>query len=368
MSAARWRRQRPSLYIWFSHTVPLARSPKTAPWTDSNDGGYTPIAIQTAYGLTPLLSVGDNGAGQTIAVVDAYDDPAFVNSGSASFSTSDLAVFDQTYGLADPTFEKVSQTGSPTNLPGTDTTGSPGNDWEGEEALDVEWAHAVAPAAKIILVECDSSSDADLNAGVEWAATPVALGGGGATVVSMSFGSAGGESNELAQDANFSPTTFPGVTFLASSDDQGSNGTPNAQAAYPADSPNVVAVGGTALNLNTTTNGSYISESVWNDGYDSSNGYYDATGGGISNYESQPTYQQGLVIHNGASTISAMGMRAAPDVAFLADPQTGVSVYDSYDGPANGGNSSNWIVVGGTSLSSPCWGGLIAITDQLARE
>ena len=147
--------------------------PDIAPWTDNNDGGYTPLAIQTAYGVSSLLSAGNNGAGQTIAVVDAYDEPAFVNSGSASFSTSDLAVFDQTFGLADPTFLKVSQTGSTTNLPPTDPAGPP-DDWEGEEALDVEWAHAIAPAAKIILVECNTPTDADLNAGAEWAATPVA--------------------------------------------------------------------------------------------------------------------------------------------------------------------------------------------------
>ncbi len=228
--------------------------PQNAPWTDNNDGGYTPLAIQTAYGVSTLLSAGNNGAGQTIAVVDAYDDPSFVNSTDPNFSTSDLAVFDQTFSQSDPTFLKVSETGSPTNLPTVD----PNDQWEGEESLDVEWAHSIAPAAKIILVECNSASFTDLFAGVTWAATPVTQGGGGATVVSMSFGSAGGFLNENSYDSTFSPLAFPGVTFLASTDDTGSNGGPPAQAAYPSDSPNVVAVGGTSLNLNTTTDGSYI--------------------------------------------------------------------------------------------------------------
>ena len=321
--------------------------PQSAPWTDNNDGGYTPLAIQTAYGINSLLSAGDNGAGQTIAVVDAYDDPKFVNSSDPTFNTSDLHLFDSTFGLSDPTFLKVSQTGSTTALPTVDPSG-PGDDWEGEESLDVEWAHSIAPAAKIILVECTDNGFGNLFAGVTWAATPVALGGGGATVVSMSFGSAGGFAGETTFDSTFSPVTFPGVTFLASTDDTGSEGSPTPQAAYPSDSPNVVAVGGTSLNLNSTTTGTYISESVWNNG-PIGGGLFQATGGGISNYETQPLYQQGLTVHNGASTISTGGLRVAPDISFVADPNTGVTVLDSYDG--------GWLLIGGTSLSSPAVGG-----------
>jgi autotransporter-associated beta strand protein len=350
--------------------------------------GYTPLGIETAYGVTSLFSAGDEGAGQTIAVVDAYDDPFFVSTGAGNngtisgFSESDLAAFDSIYGLQDPpSFTKVGQgtNYSPTFSQATLPTTDPSNDWEGEEALDVEWAHAIAPKANIILVECTDSTS--LFDGVQWAETPVAQGGGGATVISMSFGTSGGYTGENADDSNFNPAANPGVTFLASSDDQGSgfNGTPNdgsettGQAAYPSDSPYVVSVGGTSLNLSQTT-GAYISEGVWNDGLEPNNNPppandYEATGGGISFYESQPAYQYGLTYSNGASTGLFPGnFRAAPDVSFLADPQTGVAVYDTYDG--NGtftsfADPSNLTAVGGTSLSSPCWAGLVAIADQI---
>ena len=135
---------------------------------------FAPAGMQKAYGIDQLINNGDAGAGQTIALIDAYDNPDFSSSGTPGFATSDLHFFDTFFGLPDPTFVKVSQTGT-TNYPGTD----PNNGWEGEEALDVEWAHAIAPAAKIILVECNNSNPSNLDAGVEWAATPVANGGGG---------------------------------------------------------------------------------------------------------------------------------------------------------------------------------------------
>jgi subtilase family serine protease len=311
-------------------------SPQNSPWTGP-DGAYTPIAIQTAYGLTKLPSA-DTGAGQTIALVDAYNDPSIKN---------DLAVFDSLFGLsAPPSFQVVSQTGSTTALP---PSSPPGDAWDPEEALDVEWAHAMAPGANIILVECNSENS--LYTGVRWAATPVSDGGGGASVVSMSFGSDGGFDGEDGSDSNFSPDTFPGVTFLASTGDSGSNGFPIPQAGYPSDSPYVVAVGGTSLYLDATDpvgsgGGTYESETGWND-------QFGAGGGGISNYESQPSYQAA------AAAPFSTTQRTAPDVAFVADPETGVEIYDSQ--PDWGGLRG----VGGTSLSSPAWAGLIAIADQV---
>jgi subtilase family serine protease len=346
-------------------------SPKFIPQGQGSGSGGTflPADIQAAYAISSLISAGDNGAGQTIAVVDAYNDPD-VTSDLATFSTD--AGLPQLTGGANGTFKVVNENGG-TTLPGTDPSdprGSRNNPgWALEESLDVEWSHAIAPEANIILVEASSTSDSDLNTGVDWAAKSVADGGGGASVISMSYGSAGGESDETSEDAAFSAATYPGVTFLASAGDDGSvNGksgkdATNGQADYPADSPNVIAVGGTSLTITgSDSSGNYFpykSESVWNDGFDSSTGFYEATGGGLSGYESQPSYQQGLTIHNGSSTISAGGMRAAPDVAFLADPDTGVFVIDSFDDP--GGSYE----VGGTSLSSPSWAGLIAITDQI---
>ncbi len=304
------------------------------------NGAFAPAGILKAYGIDPLINNGNNGAGQTIALIDAFDDTAFSSSGTAGFATSDLHYFDTIFGLTDPNFLKVSQTGSST-YPVTDVTGG----WESEEALDVEWAHAIAPAAKIILVECNSDTEASLYAGADWAARPIANGGGGATVVSMSFGSSGSAS-ELSNDAHFSPAIYPGVTFLASTGDTGSVSN---QGEYPADSPNVVAVGGTSLYVDGS--GNYDHETVWNDGPDS------ATGGGTSNFESQPIYQKA------AEPLKTK--RTTPDVSFDADPSTGVAVYDSINGGAGLGNSNNIAQFGGTSVASPCWAGLVAIADQI---
>ena len=130
------------------------------------------------------------------------------------------------------------------------------------------------------------------------------------------------------------------MTFVACTGDYGSPG------GYPAFSPNVLAVGGTSLSL---SGNSYAGETGWS-----------GSGGGISQYDSQPSYQQGLTIYNGTSTINANGMRTIPDVAFDGDPNTGIAIYDSYNG-----GSSPWFQYAGTSLGTPCWAGLIALADQI---
>jgi len=297
-------------------------------------GALAPQQIRTAYGIN-LLS--QEGAGQTIAIIDAYNDPDLVSSNNAAYATSDLHHFDAYYGLPDfggsgPTFTKLDENGG-TNYPAAQ---SGGNNWESEEALDVEWAHAIAPEANIVLMEASSASFADLIS----TAVSTACNLPGVSVVSMSFG--GSDSSfDSASDSSFTtPNGHAGITFLAASGDSG------APVCYPASSPNVVAVGGTSLML---SGGNYGSETAWS-----------GSGGGISAYESQPSYQHGLVIHNGAGTVNPAGMRANPDVAFDADPNTGVAVYDSYNG-----GSSPWFQIGGTSLATPCWAGLIALADQL---
>ncbi len=230
------------LYVRMHNALAINSQPTQGGLMDGS--AFEPAGLQLAYGVTPLLNVNDNGAEQTIALIDAYDDPDFVDSTSSNFDSSDLHIFDTEMGLPDPpSFIKVSQSGGtpPTR---TDPAGPGNNNSEGEEALDVEWAHAMAPDANIILVECNSLTTTSLFAGAKWAAKSSSSGGGGATVVSMSFGVSGGEPSETSLDSNFSPTTYPGVTFLASTDDDGSV---NGQGAYPADSPDVVAVGGTSL-------------------------------------------------------------------------------------------------------------------------
>jgi hypothetical protein len=301
-------------------------------WSQSTPWGFTPQQIAEAYGFNGISfgTTARDGAGQTIAIVDAYDDPALVDGSNPDFAASDLAKFDQQYGLPDPpSFVKLNEWGSTTGLPGVDPAG-PGTagDWEEEEALDVEWAHAMAPAASIILVECQSTAGADLYAGAKMAAALP-----GVSVVSMSWG-ASEYSGENAFDSDFTtPAGHQGVTFVASTGDMGAPGL------YPAYSPNVLAVGGTTLTL--LNNGGYGSESGWSDG-----------GGGTSVYEPEPAYQAG---------VQATGMRTIPDVAFDANPNTGVSIYDSYDDTSGDGA---WMSTGGTSLAAPVWAALIAIADQ----
>jgi len=302
--------------------------------TDASPGGaFSPQQIRTAYGIN---SLSQEGAGQTIAIIDAYDDPDLVSSTRAAYASSDLHRFDAYYGLPDfggsgPAFTKLDENGG-TNYP---VAQAAGNNWESEEALDVEWAHVIAPAANIVLIEASSDSFGDLIA----TAVTTACNLPGVSVVSMSFGGSD-SSYDSATDSYFTtPSGHTGITFLAASGDSG------APVCYPASSPNVVAVGGTSLAL---SGGSYGSETGWA-----------GSGGGISLYESQPSYQQGLVIHNGAGAVNPAGMRANPDVAFDADPNTGVAIYDSYNG-----GSSPWYQVGGTSLATPCWAGLIALADQ----
>jgi len=279
--------------------------------------GFSPSQIRTAYGINAinLGGVMGTGAGQTIAIVDAYNDPTIAK---------DLAAFDTAFGLpAPPSFKVLNQNGKTTSLPSTDPTGA----WELEEALDVEWAHAVAPAANIVLVEANSNGISDLFTAIDTASHI-----SGVSVVSMSWGFAGGFSTETDWDSDFNVS---GITFVAATGDNGSS------AGYPADSPNVVAVGGTSLYL---SNGSkYGSEIAWSD-----------SSGGLSQFESRPSYQDRV-----SSIVGSK--RGTPDVAFDASLSTGVSIYDTSAVATYG---SAWIPVGGTSVGSPAWAGIIAIADQ----
>jgi hypothetical protein len=276
--------------------------------------GFTPAQINHAYGFDQIsYSNGINGTGQTIAIVDAFDDPTI---------QSDLHTFDVTYGLADPVFTKFTPQGTPAQNTG----------WDLEIALDVEWAHAIAPGAAIDLVESLDNSTANL-----YAADVYAAGLTGVSVVSNSWG--GSEySSEAGDDKNFvTPTGHQGVTFVFSSGDSG------APAEYPSASPNVLSVGGTTLTLDSNNN--WSSETGWGSGFASR--FFGGSGGGPSRFESIPNFQKGTV--SGTK-------RGTPDVAFDANPNTGVDVFDSN----NGGS----LEVGGTSVGAPSWAGLIAIVNQ----
>ncbi|HEV3299038.1 MAG TPA: S53 family peptidase [Planctomycetaceae bacterium] len=288
--------------------------------TPANSGPVTPAQMQQAYGINQISlgGVAGNGAGQTIAIVDAYNDPNIIADASSFNNQFGLQQFNVSGG---PTFKVLNENGG-TSLPGNSAV----NGWDVEESLDVEWAHSIAPQANVILFEASSNSFGDLLQAVSTAAAAP-----GVSVVSMSW--SGGEfSSEASADSVFTtPSGRGGVTFLAST---GDNGSPSG---YPALSPNVVAVGGTTLSIDSS--GNYLGESAWS-----------GSGGGISAVESQPSYQSGNV--NGASSTN----RTVPDVAMDADPNTGVYVLDTYSG--------SWFQVGGTSLSCPMFAGLVAISDQ----
>ena len=273
--------------------------------------GLTPAKTRHAYGFDQITN---QGAGQTIGIVDAFDDPNI---------ESDLAVFNSQFGLPACTtsngcFQKVYAAGVKPNT---------NAGWALEISLDVEWAHAIAPQAKILLVEAASNSFANLLQAVDVAVQ------NGASVVSMSWG--GGEfSGEISSDTHFAVN---GVTFTASSGDSGSG------VEYPAASPGVVSVGGTTLKIDSS--GNYVSETAWS-----------GSGGGQSAFEAEPLYQANYPIPNDPG-----GVRGVPDVAYDGDPNSGFAVYDSIRLQGQRG----WFQVGGTSAGAPQWAAVFAIANSL---
>ncbi|MFI6548811.1 putative Ig domain-containing protein [Streptomyces prunicolor] len=268
--------------------------------------GLSPANLHSAYALPST-----GGSGLTVAVVDAYNDPN---------AESDLATYRSNFGLSACTkasgcFKQVSQTGSTTSLPTNDTG------WAGEEALDIDMVSAVCPNCNIILVEATSATDANLGTAENEAVTL------GAKFVSNSWG--GSESSsQTSEDTSY--FKHPGVAITVSSGDEAYG------AEYPATSQYVTAVGGTALSTSSSTRG--WTESVWK------TSSTEGGGSGCSAYDAKPTWQ----------TDTGCTKRMEADVSAVADPATGVAVYDTYGG-------SGWAVYGGTSASSPIIAGVYAL-------
>jgi hypothetical protein len=298
--------------------------------------GYTPDQFRTAYGINNISLLGGSitgdGSGQTIAIVVAYNDPNIAGDLdgfdanvylSANDKSAGQTLFNR-YGPAAGFFSVFDEHGNGLN-PSTETSvpDSGTSHWSVEESIDVEWAHAIAPGARIDVVECNSSFSNDMYPGVVTAA-----GLPGVSAVSMSWGAAE-YAGEIAFDRDF---VHAGVTFLAATGDYGAPGL------YPAYSPNVVAVGGTSLYVNADN--TWQNETGWS-----------GSGGGTSLYEWEPSYQGGFQYTT---------QRTTPDVAMDADPNTGVVTYDSYDF----GSNTPWVGIGGTSVATPSWAGLIAISNQ----
>ena len=294
-------------HLDFRHAPALAQVPLVVE-------GYTPSQIRHAYGFD---QINGDGSGQTIAIVDAYRHPSIA---------SDLAAFDLQFGIAaPPSFKMVNQTGGP------DSTVKVNASWASEIAMDVEWAHAIAPNAGILLVETKSDNISDLVSGVDYARKTA-----GVSVVSLSWGTSEWRGQRPYDATLTTPTGHPGVTFVAAAGDEGSG----AGAEWPATSPGVLAVGGTSLKT-SGVNGTYSSEVGWN-----------KSTGGVSHYEKAPAYQG--VLQRG-------GFRTSPDVAYNADPNTGFAVYSS----VRDGGVVGWSVLGGTSAGAPQWAAQVAVANQL---
>lgn len=286
-------------------------------------GGLTPATLASAYGYSRTVG----GADQTVAIVDAYDNP---------YALQDLNTFNSQYGFPAETvdsFVKVNQDGQPSPLPAFNIG------WASEISLDIQAVRAVCALCKILLVEADSSFSYDLGAAVNTAAEL------GATEISNSYGGA-----ENPGDSNKAAYTHPGVVITASTGDDGWYGwdavnggvSSDSVASTPAAYPDVVAVGGTALSLNS--NGTRHTETVWNEnGLDDRYGPGGASGGGCSTNYAAHSWQ---VQAAGYAATGCGTMRMAGDIAAVGDPNTGFDVYDTY-------HAHQWVTFGGTSLSSP---------------
>ena len=282
--------------------VPLNPSGRLA-----GPSGLTPQKLYVAYSIPPNLGQG------AIAIVDAYHYPT---------SLSDFNTFSTQFGL--PTEPSANATaGTNTQFQVVFAAGTqPNTDagWSQEMAIDTQWAHAMAPHAKVYLVEAKSSSVVDLMAAVNVAKVLP-----GVTQVSMSFGSAESACNFVHYDANLVQS---GVVFFAAAGD-----TPN-ELDFPALSKNAVSVGGTTLNFDSVGNRNF--ENSWSQ-----------TGGGSSKFEPRPLFQNIV-----ASTVQAY--RGGCDISAVGDPSTGLSVYDS----TPSGGFSGWLNFGGTSVSCPIIAGI----------
>ena len=288
-----------------SCNVELLVTPATSLGTPT---GLTPSQIATAYNFPTLANTGVvPGTGETIAIVDAYDDPAIA---------SDVATFDAQFALpalpvctsssTGACLAKVDQYGG-TSYPPT----NPG--WSIETSLDVEWVHAVAPGARILLVEASTAYLNDFLYAERYA-------GDHALYVSNSWGEPE-FSGETSYDRNFH---HHGVSYFAAAGDNGLN------PEYPSSSKYVVSVGGTTLTL--ASDGSISSETGWTYG-----------GGGCSAYESAVHDQSNYPSY---AQVSCAGQRATPDLSYVGDPNTGVPIYDSQ------ATTPGWLTVGGTSVST----------------
>jgi subtilase family serine protease len=320
---------------------------------------YSPQEIRTAYGLNPILDAGYTGTGETIVIIDSFGSPTIA---------ADLKAFDQAYGLPDPPSFMVL---SPLGTVPFDPTNGDMVGWAFETSLDVEWSHAIAPGANIVLL----TSPVDETEGVQgmpeflelekyaldhhlghiisqsWGATENTL----FTPEGLKVFSSFENFYQRAADEHVTVFASAGDTGSANYEIDGVTLYPFPVVGYPASSPHVTAVGGTSLYADT--NGNYQYETVWNESAVSGG----AGGGGISQFFAEPVFQQLTLPSSVQKTLNRH--RGMPDVAYNGDPYTSILVYVTFFPSAA---DNGFYFIGGTSEGSPQWAGIIADTNQLA--
>ena len=336
---------------------------------------YGPQDIRTAYGLNGLINSGNKGTGQTIVVIESYGSPTIA---------TDLHQFDTDFGIPDPPSLKVL---APLGTVPSDMTQPDQQNWAFETTLDVEWAHAIAPGASIVVL----TSPVDETVGVQGfpeflELEQYALDHHLGNIISQSWAAAentlfrnaaGPQGPKVIADftAFYERAALEGVTILASAGDGGSQNAKTYSEAlgaatsfytfptvnFPSSSPLVTAVGGTTLNLDAA--GNYKSETVWDDTSNNAG----AGGGGVSQLFPIPLYQLLTVSKQARATLG--GHRGIPDISYNADDfNSAILVYTSFLAPIGGADSVGYYLIGGTSEGAPQWAGIVADLNQLAHE
>ncbi len=334
---------------WADFQADTTPSPPSLPKcaTSVPVGCFGADTTRMAYGIQPVLNQGITGAGRTIVIIDAFQNPAI---------RADLTRFDSFWGILDPSLKNPNPSSfticpsasctTPWEVPPFDPTNKDQLSFSKEISIDVEWAHAIAPDASIVLVEASSKNDVDLVA-----ATRFAVDNNLGDVITQSFGEAemcASQSVLDQQHAVFQKAAELGITVFASSGDKGAGrqacNDPNSlvfSVSTPASDPQVTAVGGTRLVAGA--GGAYMSETAWN------TPSVGASGGGFSSLFRRPSFQAPLQKDNNKA-------RGVPDVAYNADPGT----------PFLAVHMGRGAFAAGTSAGTPQWAGIIALADQAA--
>lgn len=327
--------------------------------------GYTPSQLQSAYGVTPSLKSGYTGKGKTVAITDAYASPTILSDANTYAARHNQPKFGKHQ------FRQI----TPGRNGYQNISACGGNGWYGEETLDVEAVHSIAPGANVVYVggsDCGSGLDSAWASAIDkhvadvitnsWTDTQDSLASLGANYVNYY--------EEFSQEAAMTGIT---VTFSSGDDGDHTNGgtNPGAKTAeFPADLPYVTGVGGTSLQIGSS--GQWKGEEGWESDYQQKTGsgwgavaWASGGGGGASQLFQQPYYQQGKV-PSSMSTINGTAMRTVPDMSMLADPNTGFRVGETQVFP--NGTYYDEYRIGGTSLASPLAAGMFAIAGQRAGK